>query len=330
MGGTESFEGDFQKNGGVPHFWHLLKPWLLKSFRDYCEGGISKYWKMGESPIFGTNWIPGYRNRLGITALAGSKSKEKVLPQGAKARSGSTVLSKSHRHVSGRCGVWMEEKSLWALPRTQSTRVAVTKRRPKLRLHGEGQHRGKKQCEVHGGHLPWKGCHPLREVSMLSLRIKWYAPGPIANFSHRALCVLSRILNYRYAGVWNGRQFARMVRRKFPAALARSSNPQTKRILQDGCPVQNSAKGRRALARIGAMIFKIPARSPDLNPIENLFSQVLIYSSLIGNLDFTIANTNIRVPFLTSFVHFDSKFRNAGFRRARNQYFSGSNLDIYA
>ena len=71
-----------------------------------------------------------------------------------------------------------------------------------------------------------------------------------------------------------GHTFARMIRRKFPAALASSSNPQAGRILQDGDPAQNSAKAMRAFDKIGATIFKIPPRSPDLNPIENLFHQV--------------------------------------------------------
>ena len=42
----------------------------------------------------------------------------------------------------------------------------------------------------------------------------------------------------------------------------------------DGCPRQNSAKARKAITKNGGMIFKIPARSPDLNPIENFFNIV--------------------------------------------------------
>ena len=45
----------------------------------------------------------------------------------------------------------------------------------------------------------------------------------------------------------------------------------TKRFLQDGDPSQNSAVARRALDEIGAMIFAIPPRSPDLNPVEHFF-----------------------------------------------------------
>eukprot|EP00111_Clytia_hemisphaerica_P007141 TCONS_00020741-protein len=72
----------------------------------------------------------------------------------------------------------------------------------------------------------------------------------------------------------NGYKFARMVRRDFPLAFNLSNNPKAKRILQDGCPVQNSSRGRRAIDRLGGHLFCIPARSPDINPIENFFHLV--------------------------------------------------------
>jgi len=72
----------------------------------------------------------------------------------------------------------------------------------------------------------------------------------------------------------NGYKFARMVRRDFPLAFSLSNNPKAKRILQDGCPVQNSRRATRAIGRLGGHIFCIPARSPDVNPIENFFHLV--------------------------------------------------------
>ena len=57
----------------------------------------------------------------------------------------------------------------------------------------------------------------------------------------------------------------------FPSAFEQSANAVTKHFLQDGDPSQNSAVARRALDEIGAMIFAILPRSPDLNPIENFF-----------------------------------------------------------
>lgn len=72
----------------------------------------------------------------------------------------------------------------------------------------------------------------------------------------------------------NGFKFARMVRRDFPLAFRLSNNPKSKRILQDGCPVQNSVRGKRAIDKLGGHLFCIPARSPDINPIENFFHLV--------------------------------------------------------
>ena len=45
-------------------------------------------------------------------------------------------------------------------------------------------------------------------------------------------------------------------------------------FLQDGDPSQNSSKAQTALQDVGALLFRIPARSPDLNPIENIFNIV--------------------------------------------------------
>ena len=56
--------------------------------------------------------------------------------------------------------------------------------------------------------------------------------------------------------------------------FAKSANSIVMRFLQDGDPVQNSALAKRAFKDIGALVFSIPPRSPDLNPIENLFHLV--------------------------------------------------------
>lgn len=72
----------------------------------------------------------------------------------------------------------------------------------------------------------------------------------------------------------SGAFFARFARENLPGAFARSINPRAKRMLQDGCPCQNSAEARGELRRLGVIMTPIPPRSPDLNPIENLFAQV--------------------------------------------------------
>ena len=44
--------------------------------------------------------------------------------------------------------------------------------------------------------------------------------------------------------------------------------------LQDGDPSQNAAGVKKALRKLKAELLSIPPRSPDLNPIENLFHSV--------------------------------------------------------
>ena len=42
----------------------------------------------------------------------------------------------------------------------------------------------------------------------------------------------------------------------------------------DGCPHQNSKVAKKAMQNINTIVMAIPAKSPDLNPIENIFAQV--------------------------------------------------------
>ena len=59
--------------------------------------------------------------------------------------------------------------------------------------------------------------------------------------------------------------------------------PKGKRFLQDGCPVQNSKKARKALDTVGAIKFSITPRSTYVNPTENIFNYV---KSELGTQDF--------------------------------------------
>ena len=45
-------------------------------------------------------------------------------------------------------------------------------------------------------------------------------------------------------------------------------------FLMDNDPVQNSSPCKKIISSLGFSLLKIPARSPDLNPIENLFGAV--------------------------------------------------------
>ena len=72
----------------------------------------------------------------------------------------------------------------------------------------------------------------------------------------------------------NGDLFAKYVETKFPEVMENSTNPQAKLFLQDGDPSQNSAAAYKAIEKLGIKVLKIPARSPDINPIENIFHLV--------------------------------------------------------
>ena len=58
----------------------------------------------------------------------------------------------------------------------------------------------------------------------------------------------------------------------------KSANPKGKLFLQDGDPSKNSSVDRQAMDSIGCRLFSIPARSPNLNPIENIF--LLVWEKL--------------------------------------------------
>ena len=82
------------------------------------------------------------------------------------------------------------------------------------------------------------------------------------------------VLCKRYEGQITGETFAAIVEGKFPEAFENSSNPKGKRFLMDGCPRQNCKVAIRAIDKVRGKLFKIPSRSPDLNPIENFFHLV--------------------------------------------------------
>ena len=76
-----------------------------------------------------------------------------------------------------------------------------------------------------------------------------------------------------------GAFFAEFITRRLPRAFT-DARVQSRRgraakmILMDNDLCQNSVVAREALKGIGASLIKIPARSPYLNPIENIFNNV--------------------------------------------------------
>lgn len=72
----------------------------------------------------------------------------------------------------------------------------------------------------------------------------------------------------------DGTFFAKFIKDFFPDMFKMSEKAHPFLFLQDGDPSQNSAKARVSLQSVGAKLLKIPPRSPDINPIENVFSIV--------------------------------------------------------
>lgn len=72
----------------------------------------------------------------------------------------------------------------------------------------------------------------------------------------------------------NGELFAEFIKEKFDDMFNSSANSRGRLFLQDGDPSQNSAVAKDAMEKVNCRVFKIPPRSPDLNPIENIFHLV--------------------------------------------------------
>ena len=82
------------------------------------------------------------------------------------------------------------------------------------------------------------------------------------------------VLCEQFKGKFNGESYSEFVREHFPDAFKSSANPRGMLFLQDGDPTQNSKKAKAAYDDVGCRMFSIPARSPDINPIENVFNIV--------------------------------------------------------
>ena len=79
---------------------------------------------------------------------------------------------------------------------------------------------------------------------------------------------------HHYVGNVNGEMCAEFIREQFPEMFEKGNNLKGKLFLQDGDPSQNSRLANDAMEEVPCRLFKIPPRSPDLNPIENIFKVV--------------------------------------------------------
>ena len=83
------------------------------------------------------------------------------------------------------------------------------------------------------------------------------------------------VLCKQYPWVLTGERFAKFVKQCFPPAFHKcGTEARGSRFLQDGDPRQISKVAQAAWEKLGCEMFSIPARSPDINPIENFFHLV--------------------------------------------------------
>ena len=78
----------------------------------------------------------------------------------------------------------------------------------------------------------------------------------------------------QYHATLTGHMFAEFFTDHFSSVFKNSANPRGKLFLQDGDPRQCSKVARQAMDHLGCRMFSIPPRSPDINPIENIFHLV--------------------------------------------------------
>ena len=72
----------------------------------------------------------------------------------------------------------------------------------------------------------------------------------------------------------DGETYTRYVDNRFPELFRRSCAQEGNIFLQDGDPSQNSAVARQIMSDRGMIMFGIPPRSPDCNPIENFSGMI--------------------------------------------------------
>ena len=71
----------------------------------------------------------------------------------------------------------------------------------------------------------------------------------------------------------DGNYFSTFIKAHFNKTFKKSGKV-SRIFLQDGDPSQNSAVAKRQMRKSNAVLFPIPPRSPDINPIENFFNNV--------------------------------------------------------
>ena len=92
----------------------------------------------------------------------------------------------------------------------------------------------------------------------------------------------------------NGENFAQFAYQNFDTVF-NSAWKNTQMWIQDGDPSQNSMLAKAAMVAVNAQLLQIPQRSPDINPIENIFHLVK------RQLDTQATKENIITETMTDF-----------------------------
>ena len=79
-----------------------------------------------------------------------------------------------------------------------------------------------------------------------------------------------------YTGPINGAKFSQLVDANFPKILKKFRHYKSRYFMQDGDRSQNAKQSLSAISRSGLEIFPITPRSPDFNPIENIFHLISV------------------------------------------------------
>ena len=82
------------------------------------------------------------------------------------------------------------------------------------------------------------------------------------------------ILCEQYFGKISGEMFADFIHKHLKEGFRKSNNPKDKLFVYDGDPSESNRKVNNAMYKVDAKKFSIPARSPNMNPIENVFNYV--------------------------------------------------------
>ena len=109
---------------------------------------------------------------------------------------------------------------------------------------------------------------------MVYLFVKVGSRGRVALFFVAIPHQIGVVLCEQYEDKINGEMFLDFIKTHFQETFSRCKIPNGKRFLQDACHVKNSKKAKQALDTVGAIKFSIHPRSPDFNPIENVFNIV--------------------------------------------------------